>query len=157
MFLLTKKSTQFSFIITGYESPLEIVDNNYDANWLYATIIVRIAREQWVTSIPCFLTWDLIPLRTQMESILNRETLDFKTFITLETDLSLTYYGTQADLHTFRCLLKTYCQLRSTKDNTLLTHNLWMKLNASDEDLKSNILHLTQWIQQFPPRTASRN
>ena len=58
MLLTSKKThTDFEFRAVGYEFP-EIEDDEYEANWLLASVRVQSPDGAWEKTEPCLLTWE---------------------------------------------------------------------------------------------------
>lgn len=49
--------TEFEFRVVGYQFP-DVVDEDYDANWLLVSIGVRSPGGSWSKTDPCLLTWE---------------------------------------------------------------------------------------------------
>ncbi len=147
--LLTSKETQteFEFRVVGYQFP-EIVDEDYDANWLLISIAVRSPAGSWTKTDPCLLTWEGHFFANWLADLMAGREVE-KEISFLDSNISFEVVG--RDEHAVR-LKVTLSDELIAKDSKIGDKSFGMSLVIPLADLRTAVADWCWEMRLFPMR-----
>ncbi len=155
MLLKSDDEWEFQLQILGYEYP-EIVDSEYDSNWLMISLRGRAPGGSWQATDPCLLTWEVVELAAWLGALADptaeaiTDTLEFS-----EPTLSFELAGKPGEMVTLR--VNFGLDVRPTwAPGHAARIESWIELQLTSYDLQTAATSLLSQLSKFPPRANAR-
>ncbi len=155
MLLKSGDEWEFQLQILGYEYP-EIVDTEYDSNWLMISLRGRAPGCSWQATDPCLLTWEVVELAAWLAALAGptaeviTDTLEFS-----EPTLSFELAGKPEEMVTLRVNFGLDVRPTWAPGHAARMEN-WIELQLTSYDLQTAAKSLLSQLSKFPPRANAR-
>ncbi len=146
MLIKGKDKSSFEMTVMGYQFP-DLVNEQYDSDWLNIKINVSIPKGSWTSTDPSLLTWEVVDLSKWIESIAEGQSVDTEeSFMEPNLRFELIEAGQKK--------IRIYFSLESKPSWALKNDDLWADFEVATDDLEKAATSLREDLTRFPTRVG---
>ena len=139
--------------ITNYQFP-QIVDGDYDSNWLNVYLNVKSKIGHWETIDPSLTTWDMQRLINWFENLSNNFEPEYLEVVFLEPNLTFELHNSfDSEIKNIRIIFDSESRPKSAIERK----EYFVDIVANNNELKRIQLDLKKELDNYPERKSAHN